>query len=1004
MGKIKKILENELVGGTQNTDVYPVTSVKAVYDENNERLDHILNRRGVINISTNYNADHIAEVLTLSQAIAKVPSADRVLGFKGTFLTSEGWQSYQFNGNSISEWSDKSKWDYIIYSNSIKSEMGDSDNTPMSQKYVSSNISSLWKLFSGYSGNEIDISSSIVDNTYYDGKLNTQSDTSWKSVKCEITGDTIYKLLFANLSNTSAYSVITNKDGKIIQRLNNNGQRYIYVYAPFDAKYLYISSRKEDTGGLTAVDNIVIQSVSNIPSTLNTDDLNTINKSINVINSDLDNFICGSNVESGNKYSIHLINDSGYYSEGGVKYINSEWVCSKIAIDGYTKASIYFSLNENAYAKSYFADENDDLVGSYLDSSIYDYNIPSNAKYLYVSSRLLGKDSINVVGKIMPYMVLYTGDSKPKLALVIKDLYDIDMKSVNDSIYILKSLQNKSTGGWGSNVPISELEINVKNGHYFNSNGVENQSDNYTCFKADISPYVGKFIILRALCYGNLYAAKSFISDSDNNIITWVSNEGYIDRYIPVPSGAKYIYISSRKYGEDSVIGLGNISTVGVKDPKLFITQYKHTPLDIRQYVEIQDTIEPISKSVVTTSDKLNNNLQGVDAKSTNINIDWVNGYYNDSGTTGDSTSWTRAEIAIDGYDRLKIKFTCPISYSAKTYFVDNYGEVVGDYIGSTIYGDYNSFIVPKNATKLRVSNRVVGDGIIEGTESPEVYGVVDGIPRLANINDVNNINIKKNKFLHFSLDDFKDAISDLVTNGESYSNIFDNSTFALLKEWHDKYGIVVSLYLQRTMADVPKKFASDFINNSSWLKFGYHGNGPTWETATYDNGKQWWNDFVNGIMTSVGSYDIIDRVPRNDYFHGTKESCKGERDANCGCLGFLGCDDWEYNATVRKNNYYLTDEQSKYLDVRDRYYDYENQLCIFKTDFRLEQIAQRWGNVSECLEYYQSAKGAMQAFDLIVFSHEWNFTGYKTQAEAVFQWAIDNGYRFDYPMNIILK
>ena len=42
MGKIKKILENELVGGTQTTDIYPVTSTKAVYDENNERLDHIL--------------------------------------------------------------------------------------------------------------------------------------------------------------------------------------------------------------------------------------------------------------------------------------------------------------------------------------------------------------------------------------------------------------------------------------------------------------------------------------------------------------------------------------------------------------------------------------------------------------------------------------------------------------------------------------------------------------------------------------------------------------------------------------------------------------------------------------------------------------------------------------------------------------------------------------------------------------------------------------------------
>ena len=42
MGKIKKILENELVGGTQSTDIYPITSTKAIYDENNIRLDTIL--------------------------------------------------------------------------------------------------------------------------------------------------------------------------------------------------------------------------------------------------------------------------------------------------------------------------------------------------------------------------------------------------------------------------------------------------------------------------------------------------------------------------------------------------------------------------------------------------------------------------------------------------------------------------------------------------------------------------------------------------------------------------------------------------------------------------------------------------------------------------------------------------------------------------------------------------------------------------------------------------
>ena len=43
MGKIKKILENELTGDVQNTEVYPVTSTKAVYDENNESVSFYLN-------------------------------------------------------------------------------------------------------------------------------------------------------------------------------------------------------------------------------------------------------------------------------------------------------------------------------------------------------------------------------------------------------------------------------------------------------------------------------------------------------------------------------------------------------------------------------------------------------------------------------------------------------------------------------------------------------------------------------------------------------------------------------------------------------------------------------------------------------------------------------------------------------------------------------------------------------------------------------------------------
>ena len=176
MGKIKKILENELVGGTQSTDVYPVTSVKAVYDENNERLDHILNRRGVVNISTNYNADHTAEVLTLSQAIAKVPSSDRVLGFQGNILTSDGWATYKFVGTDITQWRDTSYWALVVDSSNIAQEIGSSKEKAVSQYLVTDNIYKL-NAISSIIGSSIDISEPgagvqydyvIISRAYYE--------------------------------------------------------------------------------------------------------------------------------------------------------------------------------------------------------------------------------------------------------------------------------------------------------------------------------------------------------------------------------------------------------------------------------------------------------------------------------------------------------------------------------------------------------------------------------------------------------------------------------------------------------------------------------------------------------------------------------------------------------------------------------------------------------------------------------------------------------------------
>ena len=96
MGKIKKILENELVGGTQSTDVYPVTSIKAIYDESNERLDNIL--RGLLDkIGIFKNAGYLyAEVAT--------PTTDPGTPRAKVFYIANGKGTYDnFGGIEVTE-------------------------------------------------------------------------------------------------------------------------------------------------------------------------------------------------------------------------------------------------------------------------------------------------------------------------------------------------------------------------------------------------------------------------------------------------------------------------------------------------------------------------------------------------------------------------------------------------------------------------------------------------------------------------------------------------------------------------------------------------------------------------------------------------------------------------------------------------------------------------------------------------------------------------------------
>lgn len=102
---------NRLLAKKANT-----ADVDTKFTEEKKRVDevssigHFAKRGGTVNISTNYNSTNTAEVLTLEQAIAKVPSTDRVLGFQGKYLAFDGWHTIIYTSDNLTNWSDKTKW------------------------------------------------------------------------------------------------------------------------------------------------------------------------------------------------------------------------------------------------------------------------------------------------------------------------------------------------------------------------------------------------------------------------------------------------------------------------------------------------------------------------------------------------------------------------------------------------------------------------------------------------------------------------------------------------------------------------------------------------------------------------------------------------------------------------------------------------------------------------------------------------------------------------------
>lgn len=235
----------------------------------------------------------------------------------------------------------------------------------------------------------------------------------------------------------------------------------------------------------------------------------------------------------------------------------------------------------------------------------------------------------------------------------------------------------------------------------------------------------------------------------------------------------------------------------------------------------------------------------------------------------------------------------------------------------------------------------------------------------------------------HFSIDDVREINFSLQTSDKE--SIFEEPILSQLKEWHDEYGIVASLYIQGPFM-INSRYADELKSNSDWLRWGYHGEGK-------QRRKKGIGTFARQLRDSIGTMDVMDKSVRVDYYHADLFSCMKYR--LIGVKAFLTADDWGYNAERRNTNYYLSSKQSNELEDADILYDPFHDIAFVKTDIRIEHIR---GDVHRPSSIHILDKSNANPDLLIIFTHEWIFEDHVNTMDSLFCSILNNGYKFGFP------
>ena len=211
------------------------------------------------------------------------------------------------------------------------------------------------------------------------------------------------------------------------------------------------------------------------------------------------------------------------------------------------------------------------------------------------------------------------------------------------------------------------------------------------------------------------------------------------------------------------------------------------------------------------------------------------------------------------------------------------------------------------------------------------------------------------NKIINFSIDDCIEIFRDITIN--NYNSLFESEYFSFFKELHDKYDAKISLYSfveykEFNIKNTTDKFKKEFVNNSDWLKIGFHGFNENSRYNDKENIKKDYKLFLKYVKRFAGNLNIIDNFVRLHYFSGNLENILKIK--KFGIKGLFTADD-------DRDNYYLKKNENIFLNKHNIYKDIKNEIFFVKTNLRIEKIE----NINETLKTIDINN------NIIMFTHE---------------------------------